>query len=98
MKSDVTRSKIIRDTFYEESGLNDRAMKEDMRAIFLIDLLEERAMGMKQTQQAMKHHCDKSTINRAINELKDLYDLTQLHSKTLPVRPKKSKTDEDLDK
>ena len=89
-------SKIILETFLEESGINDRIKLGDDKARILEGIMRTRVAGWTVVKQAEEFSVSVDTINKYIRELKDLYDETQKHSVILPVR-KVSKKEEKLD-
>ena len=93
----VCWSKIILETFLEESGINDRIKLGDSKARILEGIMRTRVAGWTIVKQADEFHISEDTVNKYIRELKELYDITQKHSVILPVR-KISKTEEKLDR
>lgn len=89
-------SKIILETFLEESGINDRIKLGDDKARILDGIMRTRVAGWTVAKQAMEFHISIDTVNKYIKELKHLYDQTQKHSLILPVR-KPSKKESKLD-
>lgn len=96
MAHQVIWTKIILETFLEESGLNDRVSMGDEKARILEGIMRTRFAGKTIVEQAEMFNCSVDTINKYIAELKSLYDATQKHSLILPVR-KNSKKEEKLD-
>lgn len=90
-------SKIILETFLEESGINDRIKLGDEKARILEGIMRTRVAGWTIVKQAQEFHISVDTVNKYIHELKELYDATQKYSVILPVR-KTSKTEEHLDR
>lgn len=90
-------SKIILETFLEESGINDRIKLGDDKARILEGIMRTRVAGWSIAKQASEFHVSVDTINKYVKELKQLYDETQKHSIVLPVR-KQSKREERLDR
>lgn len=90
-------SKIILETFLEESGINDRIKLGDDKARILEGIMRTRVAGWTIMKQAIEFHISEDTVNKYVRELKELYDETQRHSVILPVR-KTSKTEEKLDR
>lgn len=90
-------SKIILETFLEESGINDRIKLGDDKARILEGIMRTRVAGWSIAKQASEFHVSIDTINKYVKELKQLYDETQRHSIVLPVR-KQSKKEEKLDR
>lgn len=90
-------SKIILETFLEESGINDRIKLGDDKARTLEGIMRTRVAGWTIAKQAIEFHISEDTVNKYVRELKELYDATQKHSVILPVR-KTSKTEEKLDR
>lgn len=88
-------SKIILETFLEESGINDRIKLGDDKARILEGIMRTRVAGWSIVKQAEEFHVSVDTINKYIRELKVLYDETQKFSIVLPVR-KQSKVEEKL--
>lgn len=97
MSKEIVWTKIILETFLEESGILDRIKLGDEKARILEGIMRTRCAGWKISKQAIEFGCDESTINKYIAELKLLYDETQRRSLILPKRIKKSKTEEILD-
>ena len=97
MAHQVVWTKIILETFLEESGLNDRVSMGDNKARILEGIMRTRCVGKTIVEQAEMFNCSVDSINKYIAELKSLYDVTQKHSLILPVR-KNSKKEEELDK
>ena len=89
-------SKIILETFLEESGINDRIKLGDDKARILEGIMRTRVAGWTVPKQASEFNISIDTVNKYIRELKDLYDVTQKHSIILPVR-KTSKHEAKLD-
>lgn len=96
MANDVKWTKIILETFMEESGLNDRIALGDEKAIIYEKILRTRIAGWKITKQATEFNISVDTAKKYIKELKELYDNTQKLSIILPVR-KTSKIEDELD-
>ena len=97
MAHQIVWTKIILETFLEESGLNDRVSMGDSKARILEGVMRTRCAGKTIVEQAEMFNCSVDSINKYIAELKSLYDATQKHSLILPVR-KQSKKEEALDK
>ena len=97
MAHQVVWTKIILETFLEESGLNDRVSMGDNKARLLEGIMRTRCAGKTIVEQAEMFNCSVDSVNKYIAELKSLYDVTQKHSLILPVR-KNSKKEEELDK
>ena len=97
MAHQVVWTKIILETFLEESGLNDRVSMGDNKARILEGIMRTRCAGKTIVEQAEMFNCSVDSINKYIAELKSLYDVTQKHSLILPVR-KNSKKEEELDR
>ena len=97
MAHQVVWTKIILETFLEESGLNDRVSMGDNKARILEGIMRTRCAGKTIVEQAEMFNCSVDSVNKYIAELKSLYDATQKHSLILPVR-KQSKKEEALDK
>ena len=97
MAHQVVWTKIILETFLEESGLNDRVSMGDNKARILEGIMRTRCAGKTIVEQAEMFNCSVDSVNKYIAELKSLYDATQKHSLILPVR-KNSKKEEELDK
>ena len=97
MAKEVVWTKIILETFLEESGILDRIELGDEKARILEGIMRTRCAGWKISKQSIEFGCDESTINKYILELKKLYDETQKHSLILPKRIKKSNAEEILD-
>lgn len=90
-------SKIILETFLEESGINDRIKLGDDKARILDGIMRTRVAGWTIAKQASEFNISIDTVNKYIRELKELYDTTQKYSLILPVR-KSSKKEEELDR
>lgn len=97
MTHQIIWTKIILETFLEESGINDRVSMGDNKARILEGIMRTRCAGKTIVEQAEMFNCSVDSINKYIAELKSLYDATQKHSLILPVR-KNSKKEEELDK
>ena len=97
MAHQVVWTKIILETFLEESGLNDRVSMGNNKARILEGIMRTRCAGKTIVEQAEMFNCSVDSVNKYIAELKSLYDATQKHSLILPVR-KNSKKEEELDK
>lgn len=97
MTKSMVWSKIILETFFEESGINDRIKLGDSKARILEGIMRTRAAGWTVVKQAEEFHISVDTVNKYIKELKDLYDETQKYSMILPIR-KTSKKEQELDK
>lgn len=90
-------SKVILETFLEESGINDRIKLGDDKARILEGIMRTRVAGWTIVKQASEFNISEDTVNKYIRELKELYDQTQKHSIILPVR-KPSKKEIELDR
>lgn len=88
MSNQVIWTKLIMETFLEESGINDRIKLGDEKAQMLSEIMRTRCAGWCITKQADKLHISIDTVNKYIRELKDLYDETQKNSIILPPRRK----------
>ena len=97
MAHQVVWTKIILETFLEESGLNDRVSMGDNKARILEGIMRTRCAGKTIVEQAEMFNCSVDSVNKYIAELKSLYDATQKHSLILPIR-KNSKKEEELDR
>lgn len=97
MPKSLVWSKIITETFLEESGINDRIKLGDSKARILEGIMRTRVAGWSVAKQAEEFHISVDTVNKYIRELKDLYDETQKYSMILPIR-KHSKREQELDK
>ena len=86
-------SKVILETFLEESGINDRIKLGDDKARILEGIMRTRVAGWTIVKQSQEFHISEDTVNKYVRELKDLYDLTQKHSIILPVRKVSTKED-----
>ena len=93
----VCWSKIILETFLEESGINDRIKLGDDKARILDGIMRTRVAGWTIVKQAEEFNISEDTVNKYIRELKELYDQTQKYSIILPVR-KHSKKEDELDR
>lgn len=96
MTKDVCWTKVIIETFLEESGINDRVKLGDSKARILEGIMRTRVAGWTVAKQAEEFHISVDTVNKYIRELKDLYDETQKHSIILPTR-KSSIKEKELD-
>lgn len=96
MTKSVVWSKIILETFLEESGINDRVKLGDQKARILEGIMRTRVAGWTVIKQAEEFHISIDTVNKYIKELKELYDETQKYSMILPIR-KTSKKEQELD-
>ena len=85
------------ETFFEESGINDRISLGDEKARILEGIMRTRVAGWSVAKQAEEFHISVDTVNKYIRELKDLYDETQRYSVILPTR-KSSKIEKELDR
>lgn len=92
----VCWTKIILETFLEESGLNDRVSLGDEKARILSAIMRTRVAGWSIAKQAQEFNISVDTVSKYVRELKDLYNETQKHSLILPTA-KKSKHDKELD-
>lgn len=90
-------TKIILETFLEESGINDRIDLGDEKARILGEITRTRFAGWDRVAQADKFHISLSTLDKYIAEIKELYDETQKNSLILPIRHDNSKEEEILD-
>lgn len=97
MTKSMVWSKIILETFFEESGINDRIKLGDSKARILEGIMRTRVAGWSVVKQSQEFHISVDTVNKYIKELKELYDETQKYSMILPVR-KSSKKEQELDK
>lgn len=88
MSKQVPWTKLIMETFLEESGINDRIELEDEKAKILSKLLRTRCAGWCISKQAREFNISVDTVNKYIRELKDIYDDTQKYSIILPPRRK----------
>ena len=93
----VCWSKIILETFLEESGINDRIKLGDDKARILDGIMRTRVAGWTIVKQAEEFNISEDTVNKYIRELKELYDQTQKYSIILTVR-KHSKKEDELDR
>lgn len=84
------------ETFFEESGINDRISLGDEKARILEGIMRTRVAGWSVAKQAEEFHISIDTVNKYIRELKDLYDETQRYSIILPTR-KSSNKEKELD-
>lgn len=96
MPKSLVWGKIIMETFFEESGINDRIKLGDTKARIMEGIMRTRVAGWTVARQAVEFNISVDTVNKYIRELKDLYDETQKHSVILPVR-KQSKKEQELD-
>lgn len=88
MANQVKWTKIILETFLEESGINDRVELGDDKARILEGIMRTRVAGYSIVRQAEEFNISIDTVNKYIRELKDLYDETQKNSIILPIRKK----------
>lgn len=98
MAHQVKWTKIILETFLEESGINDRISLGDDKAKIYESIMRTRCAGWSIVKQSEEFNCSIDTINKYIRELKELYDETQMNSIILPKRKVTSKTEKQLDK
>lgn len=96
MPKSLVWGKIIMETFFEESGINDRIKLGDTKARIMEGIMRTRVAGWTVAKQAVEFNISVDTVNKYIRELKDLYDETQKHSVILPIR-KQSKKEQELD-
>lgn len=96
MTKNICWTKIILETFLEESGLNDRVSLGDEKARILSAIMRTRVAGWSIAKQAQEFNISVDTVSKYVRELKELYDATQEHSLILPTA-KKSKHDKELD-
>lgn len=89
-------TKIILETFLEESGLNYRIAMGDEKARILEGIIRTRFAGWSIAKQAEEFHVSTDTISKYVQELSRLYNETQKNSLILPTA-KRSKHDKDLD-
>ena len=75
MAKEVIWTKIILETFLEESGILGRIELGDEKARILEGIMRTRCAGWKISKQAIEFGCDESTINKYILELKKIYDI-----------------------
>lgn len=90
-------TKLILDTFLEESGLNARVENGDEKARILEGIMITRCAGHSIVKQAEEFGESVDQVKKDIRYLKDLYDATQRTSLILPTR-KKSKKELELDR
>lgn len=79
-------TKIILETFLEESGINDRIALGDEKARILGEITRTRFAGWDRVAQADAFSISLSTLDKYIAEIKELYDETQKNSLILPIR------------
>ncbi|MCQ2968528.1 MAG: hypothetical protein MJ191_00125 [Clostridium sp.] len=96
MSIQVKWTKIILETFLEESGINNRISLGDEKAKILEGIMRTRIAGWTQVKQAEEFNISLDTVKTYVRELKSLYDATQKNSLILPVR-KSSKKELELD-
>lgn len=89
-------TKIILETFLEESGLNYRISMGDEKARILEGIMRTRFAGWSIAKQAAEFHVSTDTISKYVQELSKLYDETQKNSLILPTA-KKTKHNNELD-
>lgn len=97
MAHQVSWSKIILETFLEESNINDRIALGDEKARILEGIMRTRVAGWSIPKQAENFNISVDTVNKYIRELKDLYDTTQKNSIILPTRKKEKYKEERFD-
>ena len=95
--SEFIRTKVILETFLEESGINDRVKLGDEKAKILESIMRTRFAGWNITKQANEFHISVDTVNKYVKELKKLYDETQKYSLILPLR-RHTKHEDELNK
>lgn len=93
MANQVPWTKLILETFLEESGINLRIKLGDEKAVLLEKIIRTRVAQWTIPKQAEEFHISVDTVNKYIKELKKLYDETQKYSDILPIR-KKTKWEE----
>lgn len=91
MVKQVAWTKIILETFLEESGINQRVEMGDQKARILEGIMRTRFAGWTIPMQAQEFNISIETVNRYVRELKELYDVTQSNSIILPTRKNKTK-------
>ena len=89
-------TKIILETFLEDSGLNYRIAMGDEKARILEGIIRTRFAGWSIAKQAEEFHVSTDTISKYVQELSRLYNETQKNSLILPTS-KRSKHDKKLD-
>ena len=90
-------TKVILETFLEESGINDRIRFGDERARILEGIMRTRFAGWSITRQAQEFNISTDTVSKYLKELDIIYDITQTGSIILPTR-KKSKKETEMNK
>ena len=88
-------TKIILETFLEESGLNYRIEMGDEKARILEGIMRTRFAGWSIAKQAKAFDVAVDTVSKYVKELDELYNETQKHSLILPTA-KKSKHEKEL--
>lgn len=88
MSKQVVWTKIILETFLDESGINDRIALGDDKAKILSEIMRTRCANWSIAKQAEAFNISVDTVSKYIRELKDLYDETAKHSLILPPRRK----------
>lgn len=88
MSKQVKWTKLILETFLDESGINDRIELGDEKAEIQARIMRTRCAGWSIVKQADEFCISVDTVNKYIRELKDLYDETQKNSLILPIRRK----------
>lgn len=88
MSNQVPWTKLILETFLDESGINDRVALGDEKARILEGIMRTRCAKYSIVKQAETFHISVDTVNKYIRELKNLYDATQKTSVILPIRKK----------
>lgn len=88
MSKQIIWTRIILETFLEESGINDRIKLGDEKAKILSQIMRTRCANWSITKQAEEFNISTDTVSKYIRELKDLYDETQKYSVILPPRRK----------
>lgn len=86
MSRQVKWTKLILETFLEESGINDRIKLGDEKAKLYSQIMRTRCAGWGIVKQAEEFNISVDTVNKYVRELKDLYDETQKYSMILPPR------------
>lgn len=90
-------TKVILETFLEESGINDRIKLGDDKARVLEGIMRTRFAGWSIVKQAEEFNISTDTVSKYLKELDTLYDIVQANSIILPTR-KKSKKEAEMDK
>ena len=78
-------TKIILETFLEESGLNYRVSLGDDKARIMSGIMRTRFAGWSIAKQAEEFGISVDTVSKYVKELSKLYDEVQKTSLILPI-------------